>query len=98
MRLNKEALTPAQLAAAYQEATRLNSRRSHSVADPAGGARSSGTMFDRTLSVDFMTEDNLGQSYEENYRNFRMAILREERREFAAKVRQVLISKKCSIH
>jgi hypothetical protein len=86
MKLNERALTPAQLAMAVQEATRLTSKRSHSVVDTTGGTRPPGTTFDRTLSFD-LKDDYGGQSYEENYKNFRMTILREERREFAAKVR-----------
>lgn len=85
MKLNERALTPAQLAAAVQEATRITSRRSQSVADMTIGTRPPGTTFDRTLSFD-LEGDYGGQSYEENYKNFRMAILREEQREFAAKV------------
>ncbi|KAF8581278.1 voltage-gated potassium channel [Ramaria rubella] len=93
MKLNEEALTPGQLAAALQEATRLVNRRAHGVGDSAAGVGRAGPGFDRTLSFERtlsldlnMKEDYHGYSYEENYKNFRLAILREEKREFAAKL------------
>ena len=80
MKLNKEALTPAQLAAAHQEAASLSKRRPQGVTDPT-----TGKSFPRTLSLD-MGQEYPGTTYEENYRNFRRAILKEEKREFTAKV------------
>ncbi|KAF8522657.1 hypothetical protein JB92DRAFT_3094201 [Gautieria morchelliformis] len=84
MKLNQEALTPLQLAAAHQEAFDIANKRSHNGAHLATGART-GRTFERSLSLDFK-EDYPGESYEENYKKFRQAILREERREFAAKL------------
>jgi hypothetical protein len=85
MKLNEKALTPMQLAAAHQEAFQIASKRSNSLPYPAAGTRP-GRTFERSLSLE-LKEDYPGQSYEDNYKTFRQAILREERREFAAKVR-----------
>ena len=85
MKLNEKGLTTAQLAAAYQEAARLSTKRSRGMTDPTTG-KPLGTSFDRTFSLDF-GQEYPGTTYEENYRNFRLAIIREENREFTAKVR-----------
>lgn len=46
-----------------------------------------GVTFERSFSVDSTVSDVVSsQMYEENYRDFKASILREERREFAAKV------------
>ena len=81
MKLNHEALNLEQLSAAQTEAARLT--KSSSV-EPGSGTTSGGTH----VTLD-LTQEHPGTSYEENYRNFRRAILREERREFAAKVCRV---------
>ncbi|KIJ29275.1 hypothetical protein M422DRAFT_71237 [Sphaerobolus stellatus SS14] len=79
MKLNEEALTPAQLAAAENEAHHMMSRRPHS-------ASTRESRFERTFSLESSKDSYNTEFDEENYKNFRRSIVKEERREFAAKI------------
>lgn len=101
MKLNEEALTPEQVLNAEKETIFLMGRKyqhqlrgggpsfGEAVGGFGGGAGGpSGVTFERTFSLDSTVSDIVNsQMYEENYRDFKANILREERREFAAKVR-----------
>ncbi|GJJ10621.1 hypothetical protein Clacol_004848 [Clathrus columnatus] len=100
MRLNEEGLTPAQLTSAENETLFLMNRKHHyqlrgssphENSFTSGGRQ--GVTFDRTFSLDSTVSDIVSsQMYEENYRDFKLSILREERREFAAKMGAVIFS------
>lgn len=79
MKLNEGALSQAQLSTAENEAFHLSSKR---LINPAAGPK-----FERTFSLESVFKDAYNSDFDEqNYKNFRRAIISEERREFAAKV------------
>ncbi|KAF8520938.1 hypothetical protein BU17DRAFT_46135 [Hysterangium stoloniferum] len=88
LRLNEEALSPAQLSAAENEALHIANRRTNRNWFSGDGTRTPGPMFERTFSLESGAVDLYpnGQFSEENYKKFKVGIVREERREFAAKL------------
>jgi potassium channel subfamily K len=87
-KLNEEALTPAQLSAADNEALHVANRRVNRNGLWGDGNRIHRPMFERTFSLESNVTDlySNAQFAENNYKNFKLGIIREERREFAAKV------------
>ena len=81
MKLNHEALNLGQLSAVEEEAVRLTDG---SNVEPGGGTT---VTFGGTYALTpDLTQAHPATSYKENYKNFKKAILREESREFTAKV------------
>jgi len=77
MILNEEALTPFQISSAENEALHFASKRANTA---------NSTKFERTFSLESSKDSFNSEFDEENYKNFRRSIVKEERREFAVKV------------